>query len=110
MRRRFFFAASIPLRIAEGTSFALPTPNPTTRAEESPTTTRAEKLMFLPPLTTLVTRLIATTFSFRFNDCGSTRFTTVVAITTPPPLPAPHRRALSPGHGRYSRPGQTRLW
>src|ERR1019366_8425126 len=82
-RRRFFFAASIPLRIAEGTSLALPTPNPTTRAEESPTTTRAEKLMFLPPLTTFVTRLIASTFSFRFSDVGSTRFTVVTAIRTP---------------------------
>src|SRR4051794_11483056 len=81
--RRFFFAASMPLRIADGTSFALPTPKPTTRAEESPTTTSAEKLIFLPPLTTLVTRLIATTFSFRFSDCGSTRFTVTAGMTTP---------------------------
>src|ERR1700676_674344 len=38
MRRRFFLAASIPLRIAEGTSLALPTPQPTTLAEGSPIT------------------------------------------------------------------------
>jgi hypothetical protein len=43
--------------IAEGTSRALPTPNPTT-PWPSPTTTRALKLRFLPPLTTLVTRLM----------------------------------------------------
>src|SRR5262249_39420905 len=102
IRRRFFLAASIPLRIAEGTSLALPTPKPTTRAEESPTTTRAEKLMFLPPLTTLVTRLIATTFSFKFRFCGSTRFTVATAIRTPVPLPAPHRRAPLRGRDRYT--------
>src|SRR5580704_17198960 len=99
----------MPLRIAEGTSLALPTPKPTTRAEESPTTTRAEKLIFLPPLTTFVTRLIATTFSFRFSDCGSTRFTVVTAIKTPVPLRAPHRRALLRGRDRCSRHGRTQL-
>src|SRR5579862_9632656 len=99
----------MPLRIADGTSFALPTPKPTTRAEESPTTTRAEKLMFLPPLTTFVTRLIATTFSFRFSACGSTRFTVATVIRTPILLRAPRRRALSRGHDRYSRHGRTPL-
>src|SRR5277367_1923056 len=64
----------MPLRIAEGTSFAFPTPKPTTLAWLSHTTTRAEKLMFLPPLTTFVTRLIDTTCSLRFSDCGSMRF------------------------------------
>ena len=78
MRRRFFLAASMPLRMADGTSLALPTPYPTTFAEGSPITTSAEKLMFLPPLTTLVTRLIATTCSFRFSAAGSMRFTDVV--------------------------------
>ena len=43
------------------------------RAAGSPTTTSAEKLMFLPPLTTLVTRLMLTTCSFRFKVCGSMR-------------------------------------
>src|SRR6266446_5126403 len=78
MRRRFFFAASIPLRIADGTSFAFPIPNPTTLACGSPTTTRAEKLIFLPPLTTFVTRLIETTCSFRFKELGSMRFSSAL--------------------------------
>src|SRR2546426_3127323 len=78
MRRRFFLAASIPLRIAEGTSLALPIPYPTTFAAGSPTTTRAEKLIFLPPLTTFVTRLIATTCSFRFKELGSMRFSSAL--------------------------------
>src|SRR5262245_45087490 len=78
MRRRFFLAASIPLRIADGTSLALPIPKPTTFAAGSPTTTRAEKLMFLPPLTTFVTRLIDTTCSFRFRLFGSIRFSSAL--------------------------------
>src|SRR5438105_14981158 len=78
MRRRFFLADSIPLRMADGTSLAFPTPKPTTFAEGSPITTSAEKLRFLPPFTTLVTRLIATTCSFRFRFAGSMRFTDVV--------------------------------
>ena len=61
-RIRFFFAASMPFLIADGTSFALPMPKPTT-PWPSPTTTSALKLRFLPPLTTLVTRLIDTTVS-----------------------------------------------
>ena len=61
-RMRFFFAASIPFLMADGTSFALPTPNPTT-PWPSPTTTSALKLRFLPPLTTFVTRLMDTTLS-----------------------------------------------
>ena len=65
--RRFFFAASMPFLIAAGTSLALPVPKPTTLAAGSPTTTRAEKLRFLPPLTTLVTRLIETTCSLRLR-------------------------------------------
>src|SRR5579884_2108159 len=71
--RKFFFAASMPFLMAEGTSFALPVPKPTTLAPGSPTTTSAEKLIFLPPLTTLVTRLMLTTCSFRFRFCVSTR-------------------------------------
>src|SRR6185369_16535267 len=71
-RIRFFFAASIPFLIADGTSFALPTPNPTT-PWPSPTTTSALKLRFLPPLTTLVTRLILTTVSLRSSCDGSMR-------------------------------------
>src|ERR1700692_2001497 len=47
-----------------GTSGALPMPKPALPFW-SPTTTRAEKLRFLPPLTTLVTRWMATTWSFK---------------------------------------------
>src|SRR5438046_9407376 len=72
---RFFLAASMPLRIAMGTSRAFPAPYPTC-PPASPTTTRAEKLMFLPPLTTLVTRLIDTTWSFSCNAFGSIRLAT----------------------------------
>src|SRR5712691_495569 len=72
--RRFFFAASMPFLIAAGTSFALPVPNPTIFTPGSPTTTSAEKLRFLPPFTTLVTRLIETTCSFRLRVPESIRF------------------------------------
>src|SRR5713226_5625305 len=78
--RRFFLAASIPFLMAAGTSLALPVPKPTIFAPGSPTTTRAEKLRFLPPLTTLVTRLIETTCSFRFRLLASMRFAIVSDI------------------------------
>src|SRR5260370_9121606 len=55
----------MPFLMAMGTSRALPIPNPAWPCW-SPTTTSAEKLRFLPPLTTLVTRLMATTSSFKF--------------------------------------------
>src|SRR5262245_47851847 len=58
--------------MAEGTSFALPTPNPTT-PWPSPTTTSALKLRFLPPFTTLVTRLMETTVSLMSSWPGSIR-------------------------------------
>src|SRR6266849_1257754 len=60
----FFLACSMALRMAMGTSRALPIPKPACPCW-SPTTTSAEKLRFLPPLTTLVTRWMATTWSFR---------------------------------------------
>src|ERR1700740_2833826 len=75
---RFFLADSIPLRIACGTSLALPEPYPTTPEAESPTTTSAANDMFLPPLTTLVTRLIATTLSFRLYWLASSFFFNIV--------------------------------
>src|SRR6185295_671871 len=71
-RIRFFLAASMPFLIAEGTSFALPMPKPTT-PWPSPTTTSALKLRFLPPLTTLVTRLMETTLSLMSSCDGSIR-------------------------------------
>src|SRR5580692_4524234 len=69
---RFFFACSIPFLMAMGTSRALPIPKPAW-PRLSPTTTSAEKLRFLPPLTTLVTRLIAITSSFRSEGLTSNR-------------------------------------
>ena len=69
-RSSAFLAASMPFLMADGTSLALPTPNPTT-PWPSPTTTRALKLRFLPPLTTFVTRLIETTVSLRSKSLGS---------------------------------------
>src|SRR5918993_35624 len=83
-----FFADSIPFLIADGTSFALPTPNPTTPCA-SPTTTRALKLRFLPPLTTLVTRLMLTTVSFR-SSCDGSIFSrvSIMCLASSYPLPA----------------------
>src|SRR5580704_8646246 len=60
---RFFLACSMAFLMAMGTSRALPMPKPAC-PWLSPTTTRAEKLRFLPPFTTLVTRLMAMTSSF----------------------------------------------
>src|SRR6266542_4080620 len=67
-----FLAISPPLRMASATSPPLPSPTPT-RERLSPTTTRALKLNRRPPLTTLATRLMCTTFSFSSNPCGSIR-------------------------------------
>src|SRR5262245_53312961 len=71
-RIRLFFAASIPFLIADGTSFALPTPMRTTPSP-SPTPTSALKLRFLPPFTTFVTRLMDTTVSLMSSCDGSIR-------------------------------------
>src|SRR5688572_32703300 len=62
----------MPFLMADGTSFALPTPKPTT-PWPSPTTTSALKLRFLPPLTTFVTRLIDTTVSL-ISSCDASTF------------------------------------
>src|SRR6476469_7202773 len=67
---RCFLASSTPLRIASGTSPALPSPTPTWPAP-SPTTTTALKLNRRPPLTTLATRLIWTTRSSSVRRPGS---------------------------------------
>src|SRR5581483_8058879 len=61
-RMRLRRADSVALRIASGTSRALPWPKPT-RPFWSPTTTSAAKPKRLPPLTTLATRLICTSLS-----------------------------------------------
>src|SRR6266700_3911957 len=61
-RMRPRLAASVALRIASGTSRALPWPKPT-RPFSSPTTTSAAKPKRRPPLTTLATRLMWTSLS-----------------------------------------------
>src|SRR6516164_3188388 len=81
---RFFFAASMPFLIADGTSFAFPTPKPTTPCP-SPTTTSALKLRFLPPLTTFVTRLIETTLSLMSSCDGSIRSRVRIDDSREPP-------------------------
>src|SRR3990172_2392293 len=57
-------ACSVALRMASGTSRALPAPWPT-RPLPSPTITSAAKPKRRPPLTTLATRLMPTSFSTR---------------------------------------------
>src|SRR5688572_13437403 len=69
-RIKLFLAISAPLRIASGTSLALPSPAPT-RPWPSPTTTSALKLNRRPPLTTLATRLILMTRSSNVIPVGS---------------------------------------
>ena len=58
----FLRASSMPLRIASGTSEALPRPKPTVPFS-SPTTTSAANLKIRPPFTVLDTRFKDTTFS-----------------------------------------------
>ncbi|AAO37043.1 ribosomal protein [Clostridium tetani E88] len=67
---KFFLASSMPFLIASGISIDLPIPTPTWPFS-SPTTTRALNLKFLPPLTTLATLFINTTFSFKSKVLGS---------------------------------------
>src|SRR6185437_10710765 len=62
MRTSDFLASSVALRMASGTSRALPWPKPT-RPFWSPTTTRAAKPKRRPPLTTFATRLMCTSLS-----------------------------------------------
>src|SRR6195256_1765506 len=76
-RMRPRLAASVALRIASGTSRALPWPKPT-RPFSSPTTTSAAKPKRRPPFTTLATRLMWTSLSVnslsrssRSRRCGS---------------------------------------
>src|SRR5262249_13825130 len=69
-RIRSFLACSTDFRIASGTSRALPRPTPTW-PRPSPTTTSAVKENRRPPLTTLATRLMATTRSVRSSALAS---------------------------------------
>src|SRR5882724_5458974 len=75
----------MPLRIASGTSFALPMPKPTWPLP-SPTTTSALKLNRRPPFTTLATRLMVTTFSLNSSPCGSMRWTGASGMSLKSPL------------------------
>mmetsp|Transcript_7982 Transcript_7982/g.9606 ORF Transcript_7982/g.9606 Transcript_7982/m.9606 type:complete len:202 (-) Transcript_7982:254-859(-) len=74
------FASSVALRMASGTSRALPLPKPA-RPFWSPTTTSAANPKFLPPLTVLATRLIPTSLSTN-SLCSSSR-----SRRRPRPLP-----------------------
>ena len=79
------FAASVALRIASGTSRALPWPKPT-RPFWSPTTTSAAKPKRRPPFTTLATRLMWTSLSTIPPSRSSPPFplaTTVVPAAMP---------------------------
>src|SRR6185436_15834077 len=67
---RSFLACSTALRIASGTSWALPRPTPTW-PRPSPTTTSAVNENRRPPLTTFATRLMDTTRSFSSSMLGS---------------------------------------
>src|SRR5215470_7091602 len=69
-KTKSFLACSTALRMASGTSWALPRPTPTC-PRPSPTTTRAVKEKRRPPLTTLATRLMETTRSFSSSTLGS---------------------------------------
>ena len=69
---RCFLACSTAFEMATGTSAALPLPIPTHPCP-SPTTTSAQKLKRFPPFTTLATRLMNTTLSFRLSSSGLTR-------------------------------------
>src|SRR6185437_6836344 len=66
------FACSVALRIASGTSRALPWPKPT-RPFWSPTTTSAAKPKRRPPFTTLATRLMWTSLSTNSLSRSSSR-------------------------------------
>src|ERR1700693_5087906 len=67
-----FLPSTTPLRMASGTSPALPRPAPT-RPLPSPTTTRALKEKRRPPLTTLATRFRETIFSWNSLPRSSRR-------------------------------------
>src|SRR5215213_585630 len=88
------FAASVALRIASGTSRALPWPKPT-RPFWSPTTTRAAKPKRRPPFTTLATRLMWTRRSTNSPSPALLR-----SSWRPPPLAS---LAMSPSHLRGRR-------
>src|SRR5579871_3871440 len=101
---RFFFACSTALRIASGTSPALPMAKPTLPLR-SPTTTSALKLNRLPPLTTLATRFTRTTVS---SSPLPSRSRLRYCIRTSTPLHARHRRARARDRDTCIRRDRTR--
>src|SRR5918998_1039271 len=94
-------ALSWPLEIATGTVFAFPRPTPT-RPLPSPTTTRALKLKRRPPLTTLATRRISTTRSWRSEPPSRSRPRPPRPPSLPPRAPRPDRGTCC-HHGQRSR-------
>src|SRR5215813_751367 len=105
---RDVFACSMPLRIASGTSCALPSPYPTCPFP-SPATTTALKLKRRPPLTTLLTRLICTTFSLSSSPSELIRSVitaTLLLLRTVTQLLALPLLRRAPDHDREIRSGQ----
>src|SRR5579864_7987849 len=78
--------AITPVPSGAGFSSTMPEPYPTTAAVGSPTTTSAAKERFLPPFTTLVTRLMETTWSLSWYWPGSS-FLITVGIRDSLPIP-----------------------
>src|SRR5919197_3544594 len=99
-RKRFFLAFSPPLRMASGTSLALPSPTPTWPAP-SPTTTSAAKEKRRPPFTTLATRLMLTTRSVRSRSFG---FKGVVVAIADPKLTSEFEARVARGVGHRGDP------
>src|SRR5262245_29067165 len=98
-RIRLLRAFSTAFWIASGTSRALPYPIPTTPSS-SPTATSAVNENRRPPLTTLATRLISITRSWRSSPRGLTVSTFVVSI----PFIAIAHRSGSEAQASLARP------
>jgi len=94
-RRRFFLAASMPLRIADGTSWPCPRRTrprgPTDR--QPPPEREAHVLAALDHLGYAIDR---DHVSFRLSDCESTRFTVTAGMRTP----VLSRNSAHNGHAR----------
>src|SRR5213593_2264953 len=108
---RSFLACSTALRIASGTSWALPRPTPTW-PRPSPTTTSAVNENRRPPLTTLATRFMETTRSFSSSTLGSI----LASATVSPfgeggsaPLSTPLRTRGAPRSLKHQSAGASRV-
>src|SRR4030042_1814453 len=107
-RIRFFLAVAPALRIAAGTSLALPNPNPTCPSPP-PTTTSALKLNRRPLFTTLATRLTWTSFSVRFKSAGFILSVCSIIPKTSILLCEPHQPELSLDRDIYILHGRRQL-